>query len=170
MYKRQVPESPKDFGTTYPVAIDFDKKDNIFFAGIRSKSLWFGNVTEMLNNSSTGISSIPLPISGFKGIDPTLISTGSLQIDNKRNVIWASMLAFGMKGELYKYDVKTNISYTYGLPASLNSPVGIVLDENGNPWISDHGTSIFFLLNATNGKVTKFTTAPASPRLSLIHI
>ena len=162
----RVPERPKDFGTTYPVAIAFDEKDNIYFAGIRSRSLWFGNVTEMQNNSSKGINSIPLPIAGFKGIDPTLISTGSLQIDNKRNVIWASMLAFGIKGELYKYDIKSNVSWTYGLPANLNSPVGIVLDENGNPWVSDHGTSIFFLLNATNGKVTKFTTAPASPRIS----
>ena len=56
------------FGTIYPVAIAFDEKDNIYFAGIRSKSLWFGNVTEMQNNSSKGINSIPLPIAGFKGM------------------------------------------------------------------------------------------------------
>ncbi len=161
-----VPESPKEFGTTYPVSITFDEKGNIYFVGIRSKSVWFGNITEMRNNSSKGINSIALPVSGFNGIDPTLISTGSLIIDNKRNVIWASMLAFGIKGQIFKYDLGKNVGMTYNLPANLNSPVGIVLDEKGNPWVSDHGTSIFFLLNATNGKITEFTTAPYSPRIS----
>ncbi|MFY9868092.1 MAG: hypothetical protein WAK17_00070, partial [Candidatus Nitrosopolaris sp.] len=75
MYK--VPENSKSFGTTYPISIDFDSKGNVYFVGIRSPALWFGNVTEMKNNTSNGITKIPIPTIGFKGIDPDLISTGS---------------------------------------------------------------------------------------------
>lgn len=161
-----VPEVPKDFGTIYPVSMTFDEKGNVYFAGIRSQSLWIGNITKLKNGTSDGISYVKLPIEGFKGIDPFLISTGSVQIDNKRNVLWVSMLAFGVKGEVFKYDISKGAITVYDLPPTLNSPVGIVLDENGNPWISDHGTSIFFMLNPSNGKITEFTTSPFSKRIA----
>jgi virginiamycin B lyase len=48
----------------------------------------------------------------------------------------------------------------------LNSPVGIVLDKTGNPWITDHATSLFFMLNATDGKITEYTTSPFSSRIA----
>jgi virginiamycin B lyase len=76
------------------------------------------------------------------------------------------MLAFGVKGEVFKYDVTNSTITVYGLPAKLTSPVGIVLDEDGNPWITDHGTSIFFMLNATDGQITEFPTSPFSTRIS----
>ena len=69
----KVPEKPKAFGTTYPVSIDLDSKGNVYFVGIRSPFLWFGNVTQMKNDTSNGISKIPIPTSAFKGIDPDLI-------------------------------------------------------------------------------------------------
>jgi hypothetical protein len=76
MYK--VPESSKAFGTTYPVSIDFDSKGNVYFVGIRSPVLWFGNVTQMKNDTSNGISKIPIPTSAFKGIEEGLgNSTGT---------------------------------------------------------------------------------------------
>jgi virginiamycin B lyase len=95
MYK--VPEESKAFGTTYPISIDFDSKGNVYFVGIRSPTLWLGNVTEMKNGTSNGISKIPIPTIGFKGVDPDLVSTGSSIVDNKRNVVWISMLSFPTK-------------------------------------------------------------------------
>ena len=100
MYK--VPEMSKAFGTTYPVSIDFDSNGNVYFVGIRSPVLWFGNVTQMKNGTSNGIAKIPIPTNAFRGIDPDLISTGSIAVDNKRNVVWISMLSFPSKGEIVK--------------------------------------------------------------------
>jgi virginiamycin B lyase len=51
------------------------------------------------------------------------------------------------------------------MPAGLNSPVGIAVDDNGNPWITDHATSLFFVLNASNGKTTTYATSRASPQI-----
>ena len=156
-----VPERSLGFGTTYPVSIAFDG-DEIYFVGIRSKSLWSANITDLKNNSSKGISNISLPMSSFNGIDPDLVSTGSIEIDRDRNVIWITVLAFGVKGQLIKFDIETGRFTTYELPTHLNSPVGIVVDKKGNPWITDHGTSIFFMINSTNGKISEFSTSPLS--------
>jgi virginiamycin B lyase len=156
-----IPERPSSFGTTYPVSIALDN-DEIYVVGIRSKSLWFANISDLKNNSSEGISNISLPLSSFSGIDPELVSTGSIAIDRDRNVLWISTLAFGVKGQLFKYDLASRKFTPFDLPAHLNSPVGIAIDEKGNPWITDHGTSIFFMVNATNGKVTEFSTSPLS--------
>jgi virginiamycin B lyase len=136
--------------------------DELYVAGIRSKSLWFANVSDLKNNSSEAISNISLPVSSFKGIDPDLVSTGSIEIDRDRNVLWISMLAFGVKGQLLKFDLSSRTFTSYDLPPHLDSPVGISIDEKGNPWITDHGTSIFFMVNSTDGKVTEFSTSPLS--------
>ena len=75
-------------------------------------------------------------------------------------------MLFGFLCWLFKYDLANRSVTVYGLPQKLASPVGIALDENGNPWITDHGTSIFFMLNAMNGQITEFTTSPYSKRIS----
>jgi virginiamycin B lyase len=160
-----VPEISKSFGTTYPVSLDFDSSGNIYFVGIRSPSLWFGNVTEMRNGTSDGISRIPIPLEGFAGMDPDLISTGSVVVDNDRNTVWLSMLAFTKKGQIFKYDIHSKTFEVFELPSELNSPVGIALDNNGDPWITDHGTSIFYKLDHANRKITKFVTSQASARI-----
>lgn len=154
-----IPERPSAFGTIYPVSIVFSE-DDIYLAGIRSKSLWFANVSDLKNNSSEGISNISLPLSSFKGIDPDLVSTGSIEIDKDRNVLWISVLAFAAKGQLFKFNMDSRTFTTYDLPPHLNSPVGIAIDKKGNPWVTDHGTSIFFMLNSTDGKVTEYSTSP----------
>ena len=163
MYK--VPSTPKAFDTTYPVSLGFDSNGNIYFVGIRSTSLWFGEVTKMRNGTSDGISAIPMPIDKFSGIDPTLISTGSLAVDNNRNAVWISMLAFQKKGEILRYDLSTKTFKIFDMPEELASPVGIVVDDSGNLWITDHGTSMFYKLDASTGNITKFVTSKASPRI-----
>jgi virginiamycin B lyase len=51
------------------------------------------------------------------------------------------------------------------MPEELASPVGIVVDDSGNLWITDHGTSIFYKLDTSTGNITKFVTSKASPRI-----
>ena len=76
-------------------------------------------------------------------------------------------IAFGVKGQLFKFDLATKTFTPYELPDHLDSPVGIAIDKKGNPWITDHGTSIFFMVNSTNGKISEFSTSPLS-RISAI--
>jgi hypothetical protein len=56
MYK--IPEKSPVFGTISPVSLDFSK-GNVYFVGIHSPVLWFGNVTQMKNNTSDRILVIP---------------------------------------------------------------------------------------------------------------
>ena len=162
-----IPGISESFGTTYPVSLDFDSSGNIYFVGIRSTSLWFGNIKEMKNGTSDGISQIPIPLQGFAGIDPDLISTGSLVVDENNNSVWLSMLAFAKKGLIFKYDINSKTFEVFNLPPDLNSPVGIALENNNNSdlWITDHGTSIFYKLDYSDRKITKFVTSQASPRI-----
>ncbi|HYA84287.1 MAG TPA: hypothetical protein VEH06_12680 [Candidatus Bathyarchaeia archaeon] len=159
----KVPEKSEAFGTTYPISIDFDSKGNVYFVGIRSPILWFGNVTQMKNDTSNGISKIPIPTSAFKGIDPDLISTGSIAVDNNRNVVWISMLSFPSKGEILRYNITSKTFDSFNMPSGLNSPVGTAVDNNHNLWVTNHATDTVFMVNATNGRITTYATSRASP-------
>jgi virginiamycin B lyase len=101
----------------------------------------------MRNGTSAGISAISMPTSTFSGIDPTLISTGSLAVDRNRNAVWVSMLAFQDKRQILRYNMNTKTFKIFGMPKELTSPVGIVVDDSGNLWVTDHGTSLFYKLD-----------------------
>ncbi len=151
---------------SYPSAIDFDENGNIYFIGINSKSLYFGDVSKMKNGTSDGFTEIPLPLDGFSGINPQLVTSGALVVDNKRNDVWVSLLAFEQKGQIFRYDIDTGkLDRTVDLPADLSSPVGAAIDNLGNLWVADHGTSIFFRYDPAQDKITKFATSVASPKI-----
>jgi virginiamycin B lyase len=160
-----IPKASEDFGTSYPVSFDFDSKGNIYFVGIRIPSLWFGNTTEMKNNSSEGIYEIPLPTQSFSAQESTTLSLGSTFIQN--NTVWVSMLSFDNKGQIVGYDREAkNITKIFSLPSDLTSPVGITDDIEGNLWITDHGTNIFLKLNPDNGEIVKYVTSQVDDRIA----
>jgi virginiamycin B lyase len=165
MYK--IPGNSSYFGTTYPISIEFDGNNRcIFFVGTFSSSLWIGDITKMRNGTSDGIRQVPIPIGDkFKGIDPIHVTTGSIAFDKKRNAVWISMLAYGIKGELVKYNLKTHSFTTIDLPKELSSPVGIAVDNSDDLWITNAGTSIFYKLKPENGNIVEFVTSKASPRI-----
>ena len=119
----------------------------------------------MRNGTSAGISAISMPTSTFSGIDPTLISTGSLAVDRNRNAVWVSMLAFQNKGQILRYNMNTKTFKIFDMPKELTSPVGTVVDDSGNLWVTDHGTSLFYKLDPFTGNITQFVTSEASPRI-----
>ncbi|HYA84644.1 MAG TPA: hypothetical protein VEH06_14530 [Candidatus Bathyarchaeia archaeon] len=163
MYK--IPDRSSAFGTISPVSLDFDSKGNVYFVGIHSPVLWFGNVTQMKNNTSDGIRKIPMPLGSFKDIDSKQISTGSIAVDNKRNVIWISLSAFASEGEILRYNIISRTFDTFVLPEQLSLPVGLAVDNNGNLWATDHGTSIFYTLDTKSHNITMFATSNASPKI-----
>jgi virginiamycin B lyase len=166
MYK--IPGNSSSFGTIYPISIYFDSNNasRVFIAGTFSTSLWIGDIPKMRNGTSDGIHQVPIPIDDkFKGIDPIHITTGSIAFDSKRNAVWISILAYGTKGEIFKYDLNTKSFEAFDLPNELNSPVGLVLDNSDNLWVTNAGTSLFYKLNAENGNIVVFATSKASPRV-----
>jgi virginiamycin B lyase len=151
---------------SYPSALDFDASGNIYLIGINSKSLYFGDVSRMKNGTSDGFMEISLPLGGFSGIDPKVVTSGLLVVDDKRNDVWVSLLAFQIKGEIFRYNIDTGkVDRTVDLPADLSSPVGAAIDNSGNLWVADHGTSIFFRYDPAQDKIMKFVTSVASPRI-----
>jgi virginiamycin B lyase len=173
LYK--IPGRSGTFGTIYPISLEIDSKaDKIFFVGTYSASIWIGDISKMRNGTSDGISQIPIPVDNitFNGIDPLYITAGSLAVDNKRNSLWVSVFSYGNKGEIFRYDLQSqSFDKRFDLPSELNSPVGMIVDNNnddensGHLWITNGGSSIFYKLNPDNGKITRFVTSKASPKI-----
>jgi virginiamycin B lyase len=163
MYK--IPERSPTFGTISPVSLDFDSKGNVYFVGLHSSALWFGNTTLMKNDTLNGITRISIPMNSFAGVDTKQISIGSMTLDNKRNSIWISLSALESQGEILRYNITSRTFESFILPQQLSLPVGLAVDNNGNLWATDHGTSIFYMLNTKSHNVTMFATSKASPRI-----
>ncbi len=148
-----------------PISFDFDSKGNIYLVGVRSVSIFFGDISKMKPGTADGFKEIKLPLGGFSGIDTFRVASGSLAVDKERNVVWATLLAFQIKGQILKYDVAGNKTTAIDLPSELTSPVGTVLDKQGNLWITDHDTSTFFVLNGSNQNITRYVTSLPSPKI-----
>lgn len=151
----------------YPSMMDFDSNNNLYIIGINSQSLFFGNVSSFQNGTSGGFREIALPLEGFSGISPNLITSGGLVVDNERNDVWVSLLAFQQKrGQLFQYDIETDrVVRIVDLPQDLGAPVGMELDNYGKVWVADHGTSTFFNYDPASDNITRFVTSVASPKI-----
>ena len=69
------------------------------------------------------------------------------------------------KGEILRYNITSKTFDTFILPEQLSFPVGLAVDNNENLWVTDHGTSIFYMLNTANYDLTMFATSKASPKI-----
>ncbi len=62
--------------------------------------------------------------------------------------------------ELVIQNEEENISFEFfPLPANLNTPNGITADNNGNIWLVDSSSSLFFKFNTTNEIFTQYVTS-----------
>jgi virginiamycin B lyase len=179
-----VPGESRDFGTTYPTFIEFDSNNNniIYFVGMFSPSIWIAEIDRLSNGTSEGISEVPVPIEGFEGNDPVFVTTGSLAFDERRNSVWVSVMIYGYKGQIFQYDLDTRSFDIFDLPRELNSPWGLTVDDNGDLWVTNAGSSIFYRLDPEEDndgddnkgdnegrnrdfEIKKFVTSKGSPRI-----
>jgi virginiamycin B lyase len=65
--------------------------------------------------------------------------------------------------KILRYNMTSKTFVTFHTPTGLNSPVGVAVDDKGNLWVTDHATNLFFMVNATSGKITAYPTSRASP-------
>jgi virginiamycin B lyase len=176
-----IPGKSQDFGTTYPSSIELvPNNDNIiYFVGMFSPSIWIVEIDRLKNGTSEGISEIPIPIEGFEGTDPVFVTTGRLVFDEKENALWVSVMTYGYKGQIFRYNLDTESFDIFDLPRELNSPWGMTIDDNGDAWVTNAGTSIFYKFspggdndgennysgNSKDFKVEKFVTSKGSSRI-----
>jgi virginiamycin B lyase len=127
------------------------------------------------NGTSEGISEIPIPIKGFEGTDPVFITTGSLAFDEKENAVWVSVMIYGYKGQIFKYNLDAKSFDIFDLPRDLSSPWGLTADDNGDLWVTNAGSSIFYKLSPKGDnndsysiedfEIEKFITSKGSSRI-----
>lgn len=172
-----VPGESRDFGTTYPASMEFGPDDDniIYFVGMFSPSLWVAEIDRLKNGTSEGISEITIPIKGFEGTDPVFITTGSLAFDKKENAVWVSVMVYGYKGQIFKYNIDAKSFDIFDLPRELSSPWGLTVDDNGDLWVTNAGSSIFYKLspkganndsyNTEDFEIEKFVTSKGSFRI-----
>jgi virginiamycin B lyase len=172
-YQYIIPTKLKYFSTSYPISFDFYKDNKIFFVGIRTPSLWYGDMDQMKNGTTEGIHEIPIPLDKtFTGIPENEVGIGSLVLDNNDQDIWITALAFNKKGAIINYDIPKNSFKVISLPDEFRSPVGIAVDKEKNLWVTDHGTSSFYKVDTRdfmNGKndttIEHFVTSSLSSRI-----
>jgi virginiamycin B lyase len=173
-----IPGESRDFSTTYPASIEFDtNNDNIiYFVGMFSPSIWIAEIDKLNNGTSEGISEIPIPVEGFKGTDPVFVTTGSLAFDEKENAVWVSIMIYGYKGQIFRYNLDTKSFDIFDLPRELSSPWGLTVDDNSDLWVTNAGSSIFYKLspreddaddglNIKEFEIEKFVTSKGSSRI-----
>jgi virginiamycin B lyase len=172
-----VPGESQDFGTTYPASIEFgpDNDNVIYFVGMFSPSIWIAEIDKLKNGTSKGISEIPIPVKGFEGIDPVFITTGSLAFDEKENALWVSVMVYGYKGQIFRYNIDAKSFDIFNLPQELSSPWGLTPGDNGDLWVTNAGSSIFYKLSPKGDnnnsydtedfEIEKFVTSKGSYRI-----
>ena len=97
-YNYPIPFHSELFSTSYPISMDFEDNSSMYFVGIRSLSLWHGQIDKMINGTSEGLKEIPIPLKEvFQNIPSYEIGLGSLAIDKENKRIWITALAFEKK-------------------------------------------------------------------------
>ncbi|CAN5682267.1 hypothetical protein BH23THE1_BH23THE1_07650 [soil metagenome] len=73
------------FSTSYPISIGYENNNSMYFVGIRSLSLWHGQIDKMINGTSEGLKEIPIPLEDvFQTIPKYEIGIGSLAVDKEK--------------------------------------------------------------------------------------
>jgi virginiamycin B lyase len=172
-YNYPIPFHSEFFSTSYPISMGFENNNSMYFVGIRSLSLWHGQIDKMINGTSEGLKEIPIPLKDvFQSIPIYEVGMGSLAVDKENKMIWATALAFEKKGVLIRYSITDNKFDIFELPSNIKSPTGIAVDSHGNVWITDHATSSFYNIipsqnsnNLTSLNIEHVVTAPLSSRI-----
>ncbi len=172
-YNYPIPFHSEYFTTSYPISIGFENNNSMYFVGIRSLSLWHGQIDKMINGTSEGLKEIPIPLKNvFQTIPNYEVGMGSLAVDKENKNIWMTALAFEKKGVLIRYSITDNKFDIFELPANIKSPTGIAVDSQGKVWITDHGTSSFYKIsppensnNLTRLDIEHVVTSPLSSRI-----
>jgi virginiamycin B lyase len=147
--------------TQYP--IHTQNSTPVFVTVDSSNQVWFtdttGNYLDNLDPSTGAISGYPLPTANS--------GPAEIAFQNGTSYIWITE-SFANKIARFDSSPPSNTSNTgghfreYAPTVSLQSPVGIVVDKDGNVWVSEHGASSIAELIPSNSSFRKYPTSQPS--------
>ncbi len=84
--------------------------------------------------------------------------TSDLAIDSSGK-IWYTVWVYQQGGNLVRYDPQTGNKTQFNLPLGILAPNGISIDKDGDIWITDTASSMFFSFDQKSQQFTKFITS-----------
>lgn len=144
---------------SYPSQIDFDSRGRVWFSEIFGKKLGFIDPALAENNSSKGITEYEIKQVDFETMGPLTVSN-----DKNNNAVWFTTVTFPEGGKIARFDMDSGEFTFYELPKEAGVPVGIVEDRDGQLWVNDHASNLFFMFDPATQDFAKYSTSLPTSR------
>ncbi|TMI26555.1 hypothetical protein E6H36_05375 [Candidatus Bathyarchaeota archaeon] len=128
-----------------PVQVMVDGQGNVWFTEL------VGNKLGKLNYPSYSLTEYSLPTSNA-GPAEIAFQTGP----QGQLLVWVTET---YADKVARLDTSTNTFKECVSPNGIHAPVGIVVDDNGTVWVSEHGGSFIVSLDTTTSSFTKYPTS-----------
>lgn len=156
---------------SYPVSLDFDSKDRVWFTEIFGKKLGLLDPNKVKNDTSNGIMEFDLPKTvQFATLGPLSIysdhNNSNYTGDSNNERLWFSAVNYPSGGQIIKFDIVERNFTVYNLNNTESVPISIVEDENGNIWTNDHASNLFLMIDTKTNSIKQYSTSPPSTRNS----
>ncbi len=140
-----------------PLFIVVDQNHNIWFTettGYKIGELAYPNYT---------MSQYSVPLAMYEPLE--------MALDQNTSTLWITLAETTSQvqpGAIASFSITTkSFEKVYTPPISLQDPVGIVLDKNGNVWVSEHRGSSVVELDPFNSTWKKYVTSPPTSEFTI---
>jgi virginiamycin B lyase len=142
--------------TKYPIPTA--GAEPLFIVVDKNHNIWFTETTgykigELAYPSYT-MSEYSVPTAMYEPLE--------MALDQNTSTLWITLAtSLVQPGAIASFNTTTrSFEKIYTPPVSLQDPVGIVLDKNGNVWVSEHRGSSVVEFDPTNSTWKKYVTSP----------
>ncbi|MGH9978703.1 MAG: virginiamycin B lyase family protein [Nitrososphaeraceae archaeon] len=143
---------------SYPQGLSIDNKGMIWFTEIFGKRIGVLDPSNVIDNTTHGITEYPFEDFEYETMGPGLIS------NNNNNTIWFTTVTYPEGGNIVSFDVVSKNFTVFDLPEGSGVPVGMAEDDEGVLWINDHATNLFFRFDPKTSQITKYSTSLPTSR------
>lgn len=148
---------------SYPLNVAFDSQGKVWFSQIFGKNLAVLDPSQVMHNTTQGITEFKPPESIFDP-DVSTMTMGPVSIDDEDN-IWFTAIDYPDGGQIVEFDKEAKKFAAYDLRGA-GIPFGINKDENGKLWVNDHDSNLFFMFDTETNKAVKYSTSLPTSRNS----
>jgi virginiamycin B lyase len=145
---------------SYPSQIDFDSSGRVWFSEIFGKKLGVIDPALAENNTTRGIKEYDINQVEFKTMGPVTVSSNK----SNNNAVWFTTVSYPERGNISRFDMDTEEFTFYDLPKEAGVPVGIVEDRDGQLWVNDHASNLFFMFDPLTQNFVKYSTSLPTSR------
>ncbi|MGD1834204.1 MAG: hypothetical protein ACPKQO_00600 [Nitrososphaeraceae archaeon] len=164
---------------SYPVSVSFDSTNRVWFSEIFGKKLGLIDPSKTVNGTSSGIKEYPFEDKikdDFTTMGPAIVASKKevqknnesykhqIDRDHEKEIVWFTVVDYPRGGSVIGFDLENENFHVYELPEKSGVPVGVVQDDDGNLWINDHATNLFFMLEPDSGNIKQYSTSIPNTR------